>query len=296
MTYVLLAGCLLISMGGFLFIPAEAAGRVVYVTTQQFDSGLMIWRSDNADIWVLVNSQLAYKFVASYYNRLSDNLAVYVPPGRFRPALSFGRIWSNLPMIRAALGYPTLPEIGFKSNVSNYTSASGEAVEFPQLNGTLLVVYRTPSGYRWRYGDGRGASSTTMTSAAFQAFDNGYMIWRADNEDVLVFPGKTAGQMSFYPVAIYRSWPDNQVNDMPPAGHVKPINAFGRVWSHLWLANQRYLGWPTAPEQGYTAVIIEYDASGPQGQNFLHVLRISLPDGRTINISQGFSYANWDIR
>lgn len=91
------------------------------------------------------------------------------------------------------------------------------------------------------------------TYAAFQWYEGGFMIWRADTEEVLVFPYQ-ANIVQRYPIGMYSGLPDNPVTDEPPQYSIKPINAFGRVWGNFPAARTA-LGWAGSIELGYTLKI-----------------------------------------
>jgi hypothetical protein len=98
------------------------------------------------------------------------------------------------------------------------------------------------------------------TQAAFQWYDGGFMIWRADTEEVLVFPYQT-NIVQRYPLGIYSSLPDNPVADEPPQYGIKPINAFGRVWGNFPTVRSA-LQWGSSIELSYTLKI------APVGESF----------------------------
>jgi hypothetical protein len=98
------------------------------------------------------------------------------------------------------------------------------------------------------------------TQAAFQWFDGGFMIWRADTEEILVFPYQPNAVLR-YPLDRYASLPDNPVTDTPPQYGVKPINGFGRVWGNFPTVRDA-LGWGSSIELGYTLKI------APVGESF----------------------------
>jgi hypothetical protein len=91
------------------------------------------------------------------------------------------------------------------------------------------------------------------TQAAFQWFDGGFMIWRADTEEVLVFPYQ-ANIVQRYPIGSYSALPDNPVTDEPPQYGIKPINGFGRVWGNFPTVREA-LGWAGSIELSYTLKI-----------------------------------------
>jgi hypothetical protein len=283
---------LLLVLSMLCFFPVHADSQAIALSTQRFEHGLMIFRSDNADVWVLFDGGKAYLFNAPYYNTLSDQTPINNPGNHILPLFSFGRIWRNLNWVQNALGWPSLPEIGYYARLTSYAPDGQLLLEFPQLDSTIIYVTQSGASYTWAKNLNYPNPRIYSTQAAFQPYDNGYMIWRADTQEVLVLPGKTAGQAMIYPVAVYGPWPDNDVTAAPPAGHVKPIDAFGRIWRTWWPDQLGYMGWPTAPEQGYSATVTELNASLPLQSAYT----ITIPDGRKVSISMGYSYTNWDLR
>lgn len=117
-----------------------------------------------------------------------------------------------------------------------------------------------------------GDSTTIQTQAAFQQYENGFMIWRGDTGEVLVFGN--AGQLIKHAERVYAVWPDVPADyDIPP-NRVRPVNAFGKVWGHDDEA-RAILGFATGVEQRYGVTLrIENGAAA----------EISLPDGRVANV------------
>jgi hypothetical protein len=106
------------------------------------------------------------------------------------------------------------------------------------------------------------------SQAAYQPFERGFMLWRADTDDVQVY--SSGGQVLFFGEDGYAGWPD-------PAYTPAPINAFGKVWNAVEQV-RGLLGNPTAPEQAYTMTIRNF----PDGAS-----SFMLPDGRTATTSFG---------
>jgi hypothetical protein len=179
-------------------------------------------------------------------------------------------------------------------------------------NGTHYEVLEgpvcTPSGTLWwkvrplgdaqlvgYVAEGKGTTywsypipSKTAVSAvgAFQAFENGYMIWRYDSGGITVYFGKDGGMdWQTYKNGMYARMKNNPVRATPPTGLFKPINGFGKLWGNVPAIRQK-LGWAVAPEQAYTMTI-------RRAQQFtgLHE-STSIPDGRWIYI-HAYLIRNW---
>lgn len=118
--------------------------------------------------------------------------------------------------------------------------------------------------------------------AAYQPYQNGFMLWRQDTGDVWVFSGSSVLK---YAEAAYGPLPDNPVTDAPPQGMVRPISGFGRVWGNF--ENVRSLvGWATAPEQGYT-MTVQFTAA-PVITNYFYM---TLPDSRVVKVFDDLTWA-----
>jgi hypothetical protein len=129
---VILSAVLLLC--AFFALPAAAqTDLTVNATAQRFERGLMIWRSDTAQIWVLADSGRAYTFAASTYGRLPDNPIV---SSRLRPIMGFGKVWGNFAYVRDAIGWPTLPELGFDMRIVNWNRVS----YLQQFDGTIYQI------------------------------------------------------------------------------------------------------------------------------------------------------------
>ncbi len=91
-------------------------------------------------------------------------------------------------------------------------------------------------------------------AADYQAFERGFMIWNSKTGEVFIYTGSISGNIQSFIQGEYDTLPDNPVADAPPAGKVKPVNAFGRVWGNFDFVRNA-LGWATSPEQGYTMTL-----------------------------------------
>jgi hypothetical protein len=145
----------------------------------------------------------------------------------------------------------------------------------PEGKGTTYWSYPVP-----------GKSSVTAVGA-FQAFENGYMIWRYDSGGITVYFGKTGGMdWLTYRNGMYARMKNNLIRTNPPAGLFKPINGFGKVWGNVPLIRQK-LGWAIAPEQTYTMTITS--ASNVPS------ISTTIPDGRTI-FTYSYLVRHWGFR
>lgn len=118
-------------------------------------------------------------------------------------------------------------------------------------------------------------SAPFTTAAAFQPFENGFMIWRQDIDVIYVLFNN--GSYRTFIHAEFEPLPDNPVTAPPPQGRVSPIRGFGRVWGNH-SSVQSGLGWGLVAEYGYNASIELTANSG---------LNISFPDGQIARLELG---------
>jgi hypothetical protein len=107
------------------------------------------------------------------------------------------------------------------------------------------------------------------TEAAFQQYENGYMLWRADTGGIWVF-AQNGWIATYFPEDRYRDLPDNPVSEPPPVQQVprtfqfiKPVRGFGRVWGNFAEVRAQ-LGWAITDEVSYTTTFqsVGYTAGG----------------------------------
>jgi hypothetical protein len=114
-----------------------------------------------------------------------------------------------------------------------------------------------------------GAPTSSVTQAAFQQYQRGFMIWRADTGAVYMFASDNARWVSF-PQSTYEGLADNTI--VAPSGFVTSVRGFGRVWGNFQHVRDT-LGWATAGEQSY-----QLSVSSRNGTAFAY----SLPDPNRI--------------
>ncbi len=98
---------------------------------------------------------------------------------------------------------------------------------------------------------GCAMASGAETGAAFQPFERGSMLWREDERLIYVLQGN--GTWASYE----DTWtPDQGEPDLsPPQGLYAPVRGFARVWVFGLEGPPSPIGWGTAPERGYAAVV-----------------------------------------
>ena len=141
-----------------------------------------------------------------------------------------------------------------------------------QVQETVVADVICPYVY---FFDTRGQTLTcpleaaATVQAAYQEFERGAMIWRADTSDIYVLYRET-GLVNRY----RDTWRGEPVvyDETPPPGLIKPDRGFGRVW----VDNPQVragLGWATSFEQGYTML---HQRSGDLKYSRLY---LTLPNG-----------------
>ncbi len=92
-----------------------------------------------------------------------------------------------------------------------------------------------------------------IVPVTYQAYQNGFLVWRADTGDVWAYVGVYqsggTGELLTYASAQYARLPAQSVT--PPPGFIAPIMGFNRVWSNLGDLRRR-LGWAVNTELSYT--------------------------------------------
>ncbi len=120
-----------------------------------------------------------------------------------------------------------------------------------QVQETVVADVICPYVY---FFDTRGQALTcpleaaATVQAAYQEFERGAMIWRADTSDIYVLYRET-GLVNRY----RDTWNGEPIfyEETPPPGMYKPDRGFGRVWVDNPQVRAE-LGWATSLEQGYT--------------------------------------------
>lgn len=259
-------------------------------TYQGFEGGFMVWRADTSEVYVYIfaTSEM-FIFAPSRYGNLSINYALTPPLNRFRADNGFGRIWSNFGNIRGALGWGITSESGYLSLVQLLSNGQTYSFTLPFGSTATRVndrFWTLTGGYTPPPAPIPSATLTTIpfppsatTQIAFQCYERGYMIWRADTGDVYALIGRDGGIAYRYQVGAY-SGLGNPTGSAPP-GYVFPVNAFGKVWGNFPIRDS--LGYATRFEQGLIVNI-----GSPGDPNYL---RIGIPGGGAVDVgTTGFTF------
>jgi hypothetical protein len=303
-------GAVLLSLTVLILItlvPLQAQANTVRLSTQRFEHGLMVWRADNATIYVLGDDGKAAAYGSPSYSNLPDNPIFGTPPTRLRPIFGFGKVWGNIQSVRDWIGWPTLAEIGFESTLI----VQNNTVYITELDGTRLEIkgntwkrltatipsptsIACPNGFFWGAPLDDVCPAAPVTSqAAYQPYEHGAMIWLANQGDIWVFveaPSGTQPRWYHFAQANYEGFADAPAQT-PPANRVMPVNGFGRVWYNLKTdTGQNFstaLGWATAPETSYTATTQLFGRA-----NHVHIY-VSAPGGHVADAYSGLAGIFW---
>ncbi|MEO8606520.1 MAG: LysM peptidoglycan-binding domain-containing protein [Chloroflexota bacterium] len=268
---------------------------------QPFEHGFMVWDSSNGLITAYfgTNGGTIASFPSSDYAYLPENRISNPPPGRFSPILGFGKVWGNNDSVRNQLGWATSQELSYAMAVRHSAGETSFDFQIPvgrEYTWIFNYNYRT-----WNYESGSPiptsppvvlppatpAPSTNgfvvTTNAAYQVFEDGFMIWRADTGDIWVFPKHV--NVNYFSLLDYQNLPDNPVKDTPPTARLLPINGFGRVWGNVSQIRSA-LGWALDTEKSYSATLHIIHVMSPDGVKSLSGLCLNLPDGSSVQFPQ----------
>ena len=242
----------------------------------------MLWRGGIGEIWVLTSADgQARHFSQSEYVDLPDNPVADLPPeGLVKPVNGFGRVWGNFADVRQALGWASAAETGYATTYSATPPTAGglrqTAVNFP--DGREIVLREDQS---WQFNDGQPRSIMSLLNPitfpiTVQTFERGRMMWWSETGSIWVLNADN-GQALHYDLFSYGTLPDNPVTESPPAGRVRPVMGFGKVWGHFPEVRQM-LGWAVAPSRSYLGSFSRHPA------NDVFACQIDVPDLGTITI------------
>ena len=168
-----------------------------------------------------------------------------------------------------------LPLIGTTNITMPTTVRSGIRVVVYAANkayGTTITMYGREAQRELTIGLNVAAPSSVTTRAAFQQYERGFLIWRADTGGVMMF-STTAPHVAFFRQSDYEGLPDNPITSVP-TGFVLPVNGFGRVWGGFQHVRDS-VGYATGAEQSYT-LTARIVGNG--------TISYTLPDGRVATV------------
>ncbi len=90
-------------------LPKETPGAI-----QTFDNGVMIWRGDTQQIYVIYKDRTWQVFSDTFKEgQAESDPSINVPGGKLQPIRGFGKIWRESPSVRDKLGWATAKESGY---------------------------------------------------------------------------------------------------------------------------------------------------------------------------------------
>ncbi len=120
----------------------------------------------------------------------------------------------------------------------------------------------------------------TQFPAAYQPFENGFLLWRSDTGDVWVIVRD--GTATSYAANSYGALPDNPAAAPAPSGYSTPINGFGKVWGNSRSVREA-LGWALGGEVAYTMTL--QTEAVPSRVSYFYM---TLPDGQVMRVENGY--------
>jgi LysM repeat protein len=181
----------------------------------------------------------------------------------------------------------TLFSIARRFNTTAATLAQGNCLYNPNylLVGQVIRVPGRPSAPHGGTAPDFPVAASQIGST-YQAFENGFMIWRATTGGIWVFvyQGQNGGYVTQIPLNVYGGMSGDARYWQPiPAGRGLPVFGFKKVYDNF-PDLRAGLGWAIGGEQGFLMAV------QPEG----HTFTISLPDQRLVRInnSRGWQFAS----
>jgi LysM repeat protein len=268
--------------------PSTGSFRDAQVSFQQFERGFMIWVARSGEITVYYNNGTVQNFFASSYASLPDNPGPNPAPAGFvRPIFALGKVWGNYANVWQSVGWGTTAEQGYTMRIFSQRGA----FQFTLPDGRTVYVTGRAGNQTWSFSSSlptvlppvptapppTAGPSQTITSAAYQPYEGGFMIWEANTGNVVAFYNN--GLYGLYPASRYSGLPDNPVLDPTPIGRVRPAFALGKVWGNFSEVRTQ-LGWAVASESSFTATFTSWSSGGQPYTCF------SVPGYATITFSR----------
>jgi hypothetical protein len=139
-----------------------------------------------------------------------------------------------------------LPDYAAYSVIYTLTTPDG------QTSAQASVAVHCPYTYFFGAGEGCPSGEAFDVGAVYQEFENGYMLWRSDTNDIYVLFDD--GSARYFVEANYANLPDPALDEMPPLDRQSPSEGFGKVWANA-AGIRDQLGWALDDEIGYNAAI-----------------------------------------
>jgi hypothetical protein len=139
-----------------------------------------------------------------------------------------------------------LPDYAAYSVIYTLTTPDGQA------SAQASITVHCPYTYFFGTGEGCPSGEAFEVGAVYQEFENGYMLWRSDTNDIYVLFDD--GSARYFVEANYAILPAPALDQMPPLDRQSPSEGFGKVWANA-AGIRDQLGWALEDEIGYNAAI-----------------------------------------
>jgi hypothetical protein len=117
----------------------------VPAANEPFQRGQMVWRGDTREIWVLYDNGWYETYQDTWSEGEPLDIQEAPPEGYFTPVRGFGKLWADLPWVRARLGWATAPEAGYDMLVEGVDGGSarprGTSHYFSLPDGTVVHLH-----------------------------------------------------------------------------------------------------------------------------------------------------------
>ena len=238
----------------------------------------------------------AYQSISQTLTVTARYLNVREGPGTNTRVLAVVRAGETYPILAQSGTWWQISLVNFSGFVSGRYVTVNEGVPVP-ATPDVFAPTETPCSREVFFSSTPSDVCTgpiTHSQAAYQTYQNGFMIWLADSGSIWTFMNAPSGlQPPWMDIAqsSYASLPD--ATGPAPAGLVLPINGFGRAWASYSGVHQPKLkdelGWATASE-------VSYNATKQTIGRANHVnIYLSVPDGRVADAYSGLAGTFWSV-
>ncbi len=115
-------------------------------TVQPFENGLMFWRGDTAQVYVVFNDLTWQIYGDSYIEGDPDSDANITPPaGLLQPRRGFGKVWRDNPDVREKIGWALGAEKSVAANLQEF-----ERGLMIYLEGEMISLMDSSQGKTWK--------------------------------------------------------------------------------------------------------------------------------------------------
>lgn len=95
--------------------------KSVWMGEQALQGGVMFWRQDTDQIYVLFNTGTWQAFTDTWNEGDPEiDPSIVAPPGYYQPKRGFGKVWRDNPAVRAGVGWGTADELGFQGSIQAF--------------------------------------------------------------------------------------------------------------------------------------------------------------------------------